>query len=212
MIWIDEAPGEAPRGWAPPAKQPGLTAEIIEQTQERVIVVADHTKAGTIADFTINRELDFDSNPPLANTRPLYAIYFLGNVPFAGAGDYDNATRDRLRTFNAWYGYPAADAHLTKRVTTLSQMGALAGYRGDATTMRIRVGCFRRTTSCSGPAGGRVYHVLYGIDITVSDPQPPAPTVAAEGLLAGGPRSGSDPVVVSATDWQLSVWHNLPPF
>jgi hypothetical protein len=154
----------------------------------------------TIADFTINRELDFDGNPPLSGTRPLYAIYFLGSTPFAGAGDYDNATRDRLRTFNAWYGYPQNDAHLTKRVTTLRQMGALAGYRGDATTMTIRVGCFKRTTSCSGPAGGRVYHVLYGIDVTVSDPQPPVPTVSAEGLLAGGPRQGSDPVVLSATD------------
>jgi hypothetical protein len=154
----------------------------------------------TIADFTINRELDFDSNPPLSGTRPLYGIYFLGNVPFAGAGDYDNATRDRLRTFDAWYGYPQNDAHLTKRVTTLRQMGALAGYRGDATTMTIRVGCFKRTTNCSGPAGGRVYHVLYGVDITIDDPVPPVPTVSAEGLLAGGQRQGSDPVVLSATD------------
>jgi hypothetical protein len=154
----------------------------------------------TIADFTIDRELDFDSNPSLDGTRPLYAIYFLGNTPFAGAGDYDTATRDRLRTFNAWYGYPAGDAHLTRRVTRLVQMGALLGYRGDASTMTIRVGCFRRATNCSGPAGGRVYHVLYGIDVTVNDPQPPVPTVNAEGLLAGGQRHGDDPVVMSATD------------
>jgi hypothetical protein len=154
----------------------------------------------TIADFTINRELDFDSNPPANGTRPLYAIYFLGNTPFAGAGDYDNATRDRLRTFNAWYGYPANNAHLTPRITRLRDMGALLGYKGDATTMTIRVGCFRRATNCSAPANGRVYHVLYGIDITINDPQPPVPTVTAEGLLAGGPRNGSDPVVLSATD------------
>jgi hypothetical protein len=154
----------------------------------------------TIADFVINRELDFDSSPPLANTRPLYALYRLGDTAFAGAGDYHAPTRDRLRTFAAWYGYPANDAHLTKRVTRLRDMGALAGYKGDAQTLTIEVGCYRRQTNCSGPAGGRVYHVLYGADITVNDPQPPVPTVAAEGLLAGGPRHGSDPVVLSATD------------
>jgi hypothetical protein len=154
----------------------------------------------TIADFTINRELDFDSNPPASGTRPLYAIYLLGSTPFAGAGDYDTPTRDRLRAVNAWYGYPANDAHLTRRVTRLNQMGALFSYKGDATTMTIQVGCFKRTTNCSGPAGGRVYHVLYGADVTINDYQPPAPTVTAEGLLAGGPRNGSDPVVLGATD------------
>jgi hypothetical protein len=154
----------------------------------------------TIADFTIDRELEFNSNPPLADTRPLYAIYFLGNTPFAGAGDYHGPTRDALRPVNAWYGYPESDAHLTRRVTRLRQMGALAGYKGDARTMTIRVGCFQRVSDCSAPAAGRVYHVLYGTDITINDPTRPAATVAAEGLVAGGPRSGSDPVVVSATD------------
>jgi hypothetical protein len=154
----------------------------------------------TIADFTIDRHLDFRSNPPLEGTRPLYALYLLGGVAFAGAGDYHNATRDRLRTFNAWYGYPANNATLSRRTTRLRDMGALAGYKGDATTLSIQVGCFRRVTDCSGPAGGRVYHVLYGIDVTIDDPTPPAPTVSAEGLLAGGPRNGSDPVVLGATD------------
>jgi hypothetical protein len=154
----------------------------------------------TIADFVINRELDFNSNPALEGTRPLYALYLLGSTAFAGAGDYHTPTRDRLRTFNAWYGHPANDAHLTRRVTRLRDMGALAGYRGDAQTLTIQVGCYRRATSCSAPAGGRVYHVIYGADITVNDPQPPVPNVEAEGLLAGGPRHGSDPVVLSATD------------
>ena len=42
--------------------------------------------------------------------------------------------------------------------------------------------------------------MLYGIDVTIDDPEPPVPTVSAEGLLAGGPRNGSDPVVLGATD------------
>jgi hypothetical protein len=154
----------------------------------------------TIADFVIDRHLDFHSNPPLKDTRPLYALYSLGGVAFAGAGDYHHPTRDRLRQVGAWYGFPQNNATLSRRLTRLRDMGALAGYRGDATTLSIQVGCFRRQTNCSGPAGGRVYHVLYGVDVTIDDPQPPSATVAAEGLLAGGPRSGSDPVVLGATD------------
>jgi hypothetical protein len=154
----------------------------------------------TIADFTLDRHLDFRSNPPLADTRPLYALYLLGGVPFIGAGDYHHPTRDRLNQFGGWYGYPQNNATLSRRTTSLRQFGALAGYAGDATTLSIQVGCFKRATNCSGPAGGRVYHVLYGIDVTIDDPQPPAPTVSAEGLLAGGPRNGSDPVVLGAVD------------
>jgi hypothetical protein len=154
----------------------------------------------TIADFVIDRQLDFHSNPPLKDTRPLYALYSLGGVAFAGAGDYHHATRDRLRLLSAWYGYPQNNATLSRRLTRLRDMGALAGYRGDATTLSIHVGCFRRQSNCSGPAGGRVYHVLYGVDVTIDDPQPPSATVAAEGLLAGGPRGGSDPVVLGASD------------
>ena len=154
----------------------------------------------TIADFALDRHLDFRSNPPLANTRPLYALYLLGGVPFIGAGDYHTPTRERLKEFNAWYGYPAGNATLSRRTTSLRQFGALAGYKGDATTLSIQVGCYTRNTDCSAPAAGRVYHVLYGIDVTINDPEPPVPTVSAEGLLAGGPRNGSDPVVLRATD------------
>ena len=32
------------------------------------------------------------------------ALYQLGSTVFAGAGDYHTGTRNRLRTFNAWYG------------------------------------------------------------------------------------------------------------
>jgi hypothetical protein len=153
-----------------------------------------------IVDFSVSRLLDFNSNPPLTDTRPLYAVYLLGGAVFAGAGDYDNATRNRLKTFGSWYGHPQGDAQFSRQTASLPEFGALAGYVGGARTLGIRVGCFRRATNCSAPAGGRVYHVLYGIDVTVRDDQPPVPELAAEGLLASGPRSGSDPVVLSAAD------------
>ena len=130
----------------------------------------------------------------------LYALSALGRTPFAGAGDYDTSTRRRLQVSGGWHGYPAGDATISRRTTSLRQFGALAAYRGGARTLSITVGCFRRTTNCSAPAGGRVYHLLYGVDVTVYDPAPPSPTVAAERLLARGQRQGSDPAVVSATD------------
>jgi hypothetical protein len=153
-----------------------------------------------ITDFTLDRHLQYASNPPLDNTRPLYALYRLGSTVFAGAGDYHAATRDRLRAVNAWYGHPANNATLSRRTTRLRQMGALKDYRNNARTLEIEVGCYKREIPCSAPANGRVLHVLYGISITVNDSTRPVPNVAAEGLLAGGPRAGSDPVILAATD------------
>jgi hypothetical protein len=89
---------------------------------------------------------------------------------------------------------------VSRRVNALRSFGALAGYRGTANALSIRVGCFRRVTACSAPAGARLYHVLYGMNLVVNDPVKPVPTVTAEGLLAGGARQGSDPVILSASD------------
>ena len=83
-----------------------------------------------IADFSISRQLDFNSNPPLKDTRPLYAIYQLGDTVFAGAGDYDNATRNRLKTFGSWYGHPQGDAGFSRRTTTMGEFGALPAMPG----------------------------------------------------------------------------------
>jgi hypothetical protein len=66
----------------------------------------------------------------------------------------------------------------------------------------VRAGCFKRNTApCEVGPAGRIYNVLYGAKVTVSDPTPPsASSVEASGLLAGGQRDGSDPVTVSAAD------------
>ena len=66
----------------------------------------------------------------------------------------------------------------------------------------MRAGCFKRNTApCEVGPAGRIFNVVYGAKVTVSDPTPPASSsVEAAGLLAGGPRDGSDPVTVSAAD------------
>ena len=155
----------------------------------------------TITNFLLTRQLDY-KNPVVSGTRPFFTLYQLGNVVFAGAGDYDDATRNRLNAQRSWYGYPANEAHLAKANVTRANFPALAAYRNDSRTMLLRVGCYRRNTApCQVGPGGRIYNVFYGARVTVSDPTPPDSfSVEASGLLAGGQRDGSDPVTLSATD------------
>lgn len=161
-----------------------------------------HAPAGTtIADFRLVRRLIFSGDAP-AGTHPYYALYTLGDTVFAGAGNYQDATRDRLRSQHSWY--TDADQHVdTGRDTvTRASFPALNGYRGDATTLALRVGCYERGTPCGTAAGARIEHAVAGAAVTLQDPVPPAELVVeASGLLSGGPRSGSDPVrIARATD------------
>ncbi|HKG65761.1 MAG TPA: hypothetical protein VKB28_16960 [Solirubrobacteraceae bacterium] len=154
-----------------------------------------------ITNFSLSRQLDY-KNPVVSGTRPYFTLYQLGSVVFAGAGDYEDATRNRLNAQRSWYGYPANEAHLARGTVTRASFPALAAYRNDSRQLLLRVGCYRRNTApCELGPGGRVYNVFYGARVTVSDPTPPASfTVEASGLMAGGPRDGSDPVTVSAAD------------
>ena len=158
--------------------------------------------AGTaIVDFTVNRQLDY-KNPAVSGTHQLFTLYQLGPTVFAGAGDYNDAIRSRLNAQRSWYGYPANEAHVARSNASLRGFPALAGYRGDARQLIIRAGCFPRGgTPCQVGPGGRIYNVLYGTQLTINDFTAPAgASVDASGLLAGGPRDGSDPVTVSAAD------------
>ena len=154
-----------------------------------------------ITDFALTRQLDYE-NPVVSGTRPFFTLYQLGGVVFAGAGDYADATRNALNAQRSWYGYPANEAHLARATVTRANFPALARYRNDSRTMILRVGCYARNAApCEVGPGGRIYNVFYGARVTVSDPTPADSfTVEASGLMAGGPRDGSDPVTVSATD------------
>src|SRR4051794_1551226 len=153
----------------------------------------------TIGGFTLTRQLDY-TDTAAANTHQYYALYALGSTVFAGAGDYADPTRNALNRQKQWYGYPAGTAHVPKSTVTAASFAALAGYAGTATQLILRVGCFNRGTACSTAAADGISHVLHGADVTVDDVAPAAVTVEASGLLAGGGRSGSDPVTLSAAD------------
>ncbi len=153
----------------------------------------------TIADFVLSRQIRYD-NPVAAETHKYFLLYTLGPTHFAGAGNFADPTRNALNAQKHWYGYPDNNAALARGTVTRATFPALAGYTGNANVLHLRVGCFNRGTPCSVAAGGGITHILHGADVTINDPTPPSVTVEASGLLAGGSRSGSDPVTVTASD------------
>ena len=156
----------------------------------------------TIADFTLTRQLTYRSGAPADGTRRLYAIYRLGGTVFAGAGHYENATRARLNGVGSWYGYPENNIVVPRSTVRRSSFPALAGYRGDARTLQIAVGCFNGSvkTACTVAAGGGISHLLSGAQVVLNDPTTPAASIEASGLLVGGQRSGADAITLDATD------------
>ena len=156
----------------------------------------------TIADFTLTRQLTYRNGTPAEGTRPLYAIYKLGSTVFAGAGRYENATRNRLNAQGSWYGHPENNVVVPRSTVSRASFPALAGYAGTATTLQIAVGCFNGSvdTACTVSPSGDIAHLISGARVVLNDPTRPSASVEATGLLAGGRRAGSDPVTVDASD------------
>ena len=158
-----------------------------------------------VVDFRLERRLHYVPAHP-EDTHAYYVLYTLGETPFAGAGDYDAATRDRLSRGGHWYGHPDRRADLPRGTVTRATFPALAGAPGDARTLSLRVGCFRRGTPCAMNPDARINHVIFGATVTVDDRTAPAELVVeASGLLAGGPRSGRDPVRIARAADNLGI-------
>ena len=153
----------------------------------------------TIADFSLTRQIGYN-NPVAADTHKYFLLYTLGATHFAGAGNFHDPTRNVLNGQKHWYGYPDNNVNVAKSTVTRASFPALAKYAGNANTLILRAGCFDRASPCSVNTGGAILHILHGSDVTINDPTPPTATAEASGLLAGGGRSGSDPVTVTASD------------
>jgi hypothetical protein len=156
----------------------------------------------TIADFTLTRQLTYRNGAPASGTRPLYALYRLGSTVFAGAGRYQNATRDRLHAQGTWYGYPESNVVVPRSTVSRASFPALAGYTGNATSLQILVGCYNgpQNTACTTAGGGSIANLISGARVVLNDPTRPSASVEASGLLAGGRRSGSDAITLDASD------------
>ena len=145
----------------------------------------------TIEDFSLTRQIGY-TNPIAADTHKYFLLYSLGPTVFAGAGNYADPTRNALNAQKQWYGYPEGNVAVGKSTVSRASFPALAGYKGDANTLVLRVGCFSRGTPCSVDTGGAISHILFGSDMTINDPTAPTVTVEASGLVAGesGERLG----------------------
>ena len=88
----------------------------------------------TIADFALTRQIGY-TNPVAANTHKYFLFYALGPTVFAGAGNYYDPTRNALNAQKQWYGYPDNNVAVAKSAVTRASFPALAGYKGDATTL-----------------------------------------------------------------------------
>ena len=129
-------------------------------------------------------------------TRRLYAIYKLGDTVFAGAGRYENATRDRLNARRLL-------VRLSRRANVVvprSTVRARASRRSRATAAtprRCRSRSAASTAASTPPArwprGGAISHLLSGAQVVLNDPTAPAASIEASGLLAGGPALGRRP-------------------
>ena len=153
----------------------------------------------TIADFALTRQLGYN-NPVAAETHKYFVLYTLGPTHFAGARQLPGRHPQRAQRGQALVRLSGQQRRDRQGTVSRATFPALAGYTGTANVLHLRVGCFNRGTPCSVAAGGGISHILHGSDVTINDPTPPTVTVEALGLLAGGSRSGSDPVTVSASD------------
>jgi hypothetical protein len=162
------------------------------------------TPAGTtIEDFRLTKRIIF-RNPTQDGTHRYHVITALGGTPIEGAGNYANATRDRLNAQGRWYGYPEGNADTGIVTVSRASFPALADYspvlRG-ARSLTVRIGCTERGTPCSSTAAAHIANNIRGAEIDVNDPAGPRNlTVEASGLLRGGPVAGSDPVRVKVSD------------
>ena len=160
------------------------------------------TPAGTtIADFRLTKRIIF-RNPTQDGTHRYHVITALGGTAIEGAGNYADATRDKLNAQGRWYGYPEGNADTGIVTVSRASFPALAAYQGRRPQphgadrlhrARHAVQLHRRApTSPTTSAAPR--------STSTTRPRRKDLTVDASGLLRGGQVSGSDPVRVKVTD------------
>ena len=134
------------------------------------------TPAGTtIEDFRLTKRIIF-RNPTQDGTHRYHVITALGGTAIEGAGNFADATRDRLNGQGRWYGYPEGNADTGIVTVSRASFPALADYspvlRG-ARSLTVRIGCTERGTPCSSTAAAHIANNIRGAEIDVNDPAGP---------------------------------------
>ena len=81
----------------------------------------------TIADFVLSRQIGYN-NPVAEGTHRYFLLYTLGPTHFAGAGNFQDATRNALNAQRQWYGYPDGNVAVARSTVSRASFPALAGY------------------------------------------------------------------------------------
>ena len=109
----------------------------------------------TIADFTLTRQIGF-TNPVAADTHRYFLLYSLGATHFAGAGNFQDPTRDALNAAEAVVRLPGGQ----RRRGQEHGQPREASQRSPATPatanqLFLRVGCFNRSTPARSTPAAR---------------------------------------------------------
>ena len=149
-----------------------------------------------IRDFVLTRWVYYYNPTRDPGTAPPDILYSFGPTAFAGAGEYDAATRDAINATGHWYGYPSGALDTGTTDVSKATFGRLTG-QPDADSLTIEVGCW--VTPCSLAGNANVFTTLYGARVIVADSSRPA-LRAGGGLLGGGSLGGDEAAPFSASD------------
>jgi hypothetical protein len=145
----------------------------------------------TIRDFRLRHQL-YQYNPTnAASDARLYTLVQLGSTVLEATGHYSPPPP-------TWYA--SGEAYDTGDLTSTSKsFPASANYAGNATSMRVAVGC--QVGPCSLRSVGAAFAKIVGVTVTVNDPtRPVIARIAPTGLAAGGVVGGDEPLTFDATD------------
>ena len=120
----DELPGAVERPHAADARRHR------EPASTKASLTFTPPSGAKVRDFFLTRWIYY-YNPTLdgSGTAPPYILYSFGNTAFAGAGEYDAATRDAINATGHWYGYPSGALDTGAAEVTKATFGRLTGHR-----------------------------------------------------------------------------------
>ena len=107
-----------------------------------------------VRDFALTRQIYYYNPTREDAPYPPFILYSWGGYQFAGAGEYDAATRDAINATGHWYGYPSGAFDTGAVTVSKGTFGRLTGA-GDAGNLTIDVGCY--AANCSARSDANVF-------------------------------------------------------